>query len=73
MAAVVFDGLPAQPTFEALEEEAVSELLAPECGVLYSGLCEGAVQVEHPDESGPLPAPVGQRQDRAAMGVQTMK
>src|SRR5207253_1024855 len=49
------------------------EIDAPESVVLHAGLGQRAVQVQHADQSGPLAAPVGDRQNRAAMRVQAME
>ena len=63
-----------QPAFEpapqAVVEEAIVEIVAPERAVLHAGLGQRAVQVQHADQSGPLAAPVGDRQDRPPMGEQ---
>ena len=50
--------------------ELVGEVLAPDRAVGDARLGQRGVQVEQPDEPGPLAAPVGDGQDRAAMGAQ---
>ena len=59
-----------QPLAQAVLEEVVGEILAPERAVADAGLGERAVQVEHADQARPRAAPVGDGEDRAAMGEQ---
>ena len=54
-----------EPALQAVDEELVGEILAPERGVLHAGLGERAVEVEHADQPRPGARPVGHGQDRA--------
>jgi len=62
-----------EPGAEPVEEEGVGEILAPERAVFDAGLGERAVQVEHADQAGPGAAPVGEREDRAFVGGETVQ
>ena len=53
-----------QPAPKTVVEEVIFEVGAPESAVLHARLGKGPIQVEHTDESGPLAAPVGDREDR---------
>src|SRR4051812_15457827 len=62
-----------QPAVEALPEEVVSEIDAPERAVSHARLGQRAVEVEQPDEAGPFAAPIRNGKNRAAMRVQAME
>ena len=70
MALVVGDHAFLEPLAEAVPEEVVLEVLAPQRAVADAGLGQGAVQIQHADQAGPGAAPVGDGEDRAAMGGQ---
>ena len=57
-----------EPLAQALQEELVGEIVAPQRGVLNARFGQRAVQVQHADETRPLAAPVRDGQDRAADG-----
>ncbi len=69
----VRDGSGGQPRAEALKEGLVAEVVAPEGTVLHACLGQGAVEIEHADEPRPGAAPVGDGQDRALVGEQTLQ
>ena len=62
---LVLDRAGLEPTAQALEEEVVREVFAPQRAVLDAGLGQAAVEVEHADQARPSAAPVGHGQDRA--------
>ena len=53
-----------------LARPVVGEVLAPQHGVAHAGLGQARGEVEQADQPGPLAAPVGHDQDRAAVGAQ---
>ena len=69
----VGDAAGGQPGAEPLEESLVAEVIAPEGAVLHACLGEGAVEVEHADETGPGAAPVRDGQDRTLMGEESLQ
>ena len=68
VALVVSDHALGEPLAEAVSEESIGKVLAPERAVADAGLGERPVQVQHADQAGPGAAPVGHGQDGAAMG-----
>ena len=60
----------AKPLPQAILEEAVGELLAPERTVADAGLGHGGVQVEQSDQARPGAAPVGHREEGTAVTCQ---
>ena len=68
---VVPDLPPLHPLLQSLEEEVVREVLAPERAERDAGLCQTGVQVQHPDQSGPGAAPVGDGEDGALVREQS--
>ena len=73
VAEVVLDRLAVEPAAQAVQEELVGEVLAPEGGVADAGLRQRAVQVEHADQARPLAAPVGDGQDRPLVGIEPVQ
>ncbi len=71
VAGVVIDLALANPLADAAPEELVGEVFAPDGAVFDAGLGQRAVEVEHAHQAGPLPAPVGDGEDRATMVAQT--
>ena len=61
-------GLEPLPEFRA--ENVVRELLAPQRRVAHARLRQRAVEIQHPDQPRPLPAPIRHRENRPAMGRQ---
>ena len=61
----------AQPLGDRVACESVGEVLAPDRAVADPGLGERAIQVEQAHQARPLAAPVGEREDRAAMSSQS--
>ena len=59
-----------EPGREALASPVVGEVLAPQRRVRHPGLGQARAEVEQADEARILPAPVGDEQDRAAVGAQ---
>ena len=57
-----------QPLMQLLLERLVGESLAPQRAVLLARLGQRAVEIEHADQARPLARPVGDGQDRRAMG-----
>jgi hypothetical protein len=55
------------PLANAVQEEIVLKIDAPDRAVSHPHLGEAAVQVEHTDQAGPFAAPVGDRQDWSAV------
>jgi len=70
VAQVVVDPALANPLAQAVDEEGVGEVLAPEGAVLDARLAHAAVDVEHSHEAGPLAGPIGDGEDGAAMAEQ---
>ena len=70
VALIVADPALAKPLPQAGAEEPVREILAPKTAVGDASLGHRTVQVQHPDQSWPGAAPVGHRQDRAAVRVE---
>ncbi len=70
VAFVMNDGFPVQPAPQPLVEKFVLEITAPQRAVFHARFGQRCVQVQHPDESGPLTAPVRDGEDRPAMGEQ---
>ena len=67
MGGVVGDAAAGEPFAQAAFEEVVGKVQAPQGAVCNAGFGEGAVEVEHADETGPLPRPVGKGEDGAAV------
>ncbi len=59
-----------QPGPQPVARPVVGEVLAPQRRVGHAGLGQAADQVEHPDQTGPLAAPVRHDEDRAAVAAQ---
>ncbi len=59
-----------KPLADTLYEMLVGEVFTPNRAIGDPGFGQRAVQVEHPDETGPLTAPIGDGQDRTAMHSQ---
>ena len=64
---VVDDAAAGEPFAQAAFEEVVGKVQAPQGAVFNAGFGEGAVEVEHADEAGPLPRPVGKGEDGTAV------
>src|SRR5450755_2133472 len=67
MARVMFQGFAAQPAAQAVAEEIVCEIGAPQGAIRNARLGERTIQIQQADEARPLAAPVGDREDGAAM------
>ncbi len=70
VAGVVHHRLAVQPLAQARQEAFVLERLRPQRGVRHTGFGEGAVQIEHAHQAGPLAAPVGDGENGALVGKQ---
>ena len=67
---VVRDRACGEPFAQSGAKFRVLERLAPERAVADAGLCHRAVQIQHADEARPGAAPVGDREDGAAVSEQ---
>src|SRR5262249_23750036 len=72
LAGVMRELFAAAPAGEAAAGEIMGEIDAPQRAVLHACLGERAVEVEQSDQTGPFAAPVGDRENGAAMGVEPM-
>ena len=73
MAGVMLQGFAAQPAAEAIAEEIVGEIDAPQRTILHACFGERSVQIQQADQAGPFAAPVGNREDGSAMRVEAMQ
>ena len=60
-----------EPGAQPVPGPRVGEVLAPQDRVAYAGLGQARREVEQPDETGELAAPVGHEQDRPGVGAQS--
>src|SRR5260221_13770724 len=70
MARVVLECRPGCPGCDGPVSERGGQIGAPDRAVRPAHLGERSVDVEHPHQPGPLPAPVGHGQDGTAMAPQ---
>ena len=56
-----------EPRLQAGEKIIVGEIVAPEGGIFHAGFGEGAVEIQHADETGPSAGPVGDGENRSLM------
>ena len=70
VALVVGEGALGEPSPQAVFEQVVRKVPAPQSAIFDTGLGQRAVEVEHAHQPRPGAAPVGHRQNGAAMGVQ---
>ena len=73
MAGVVPHPPVTQPGMEAVDEERVGEVFAPQRAVFDSRFGQRAVQIEHPNQTRPGAAPVGDGQNRPFVGDQAVQ
>ena len=73
VALVVGHAAGAEPLAKALLEEGVGEILAPQGAVGDAGFGHRAVEIQHSDQTGPGAAPIGNGQDRPAVGVKAVE
>src|SRR6266404_3776398 len=73
MALVVSNYAFSEPLAETISKEVVAEIFAPQTTVADTGFGHRAIQIQHSDQSWPCTAPVGHRQDRAAMSEQSVE
>src|SRR5271157_6592733 len=64
---IVADGLPLQPALKPVEEILIAKIFAPQSLIRNASLGQGTIEIQHADQAGPLPTPIGDGQDRAAM------
>src|SRR5262249_40244871 len=67
MTHVVCDGAFPQPLAHPLQKEFILEILAPNGVVGDTHLGQGSIEIQHSNQSGPLPTPIGDGQNWTAM------
>ena len=68
VAGVVVDRAGGEPGLEVTLEAWARKVVGPDRRVGHARLRQRAVEIEHADEAGPLPRPVGRGEDRAFVG-----
>src|SRR5687767_3411899 len=58
------------PLANAIQEEVVGKVLAPDAAVFHAHFRQRPVEVEQADQTWPFTAPVGNGQDRSSMAPQ---